>query len=524
MSYLKCSKCKRTAPSVEFGWAGELYGDVFTCTRCGHEFADFETVYVAEDTSIYDDYLKYLCDSVFPDKYPEQTQEQRDRLDHELDVITSKGFSAYFLITWDIMVFAHSNNIPVAPGRGSVMGSMVAYLLDIIELDPLQFDIPFWRFLNHGRDDMPDIDSDFCYRNRHLIIEYVVNKYGEGKVAQIITYGTMMARAVIKDVSRVFHISDKDAAAAVKEIPEEAETSVTIDELIELYPGFRDALSNLRHQDTGKHMSEVIAVIKRLEGLRRHGSAHAGGVIISTEPLVDIVPLYKRGSNSKDDTIKTQYDMVDLNDLGLLKMDLLGLRTMTVLGDIQELVRRDNPDFSWSNISIQDKGALDMIGSGDCTGIFQLEGHGFRAVARKMAPNRFEDIPVLLALYRPGPMEFIDEYIARKDGKREPTVPHPDLEPILLRSYGIIVFQEQVMQIAMKLAGYNATEADKFRKAIGKKKKDLLDAELAKFRERANANNYDSSIVDRLVDSMVTFARYGFNIGHRVSVSLHGDM
>lgn len=451
-----------------------------------------------------------------------QEVEYHRRILHEMDVIKQAGFSEYFLIVWDLLRFCRDAEIPVGPGRGSVCGSLIAYALYITDVDPIEFDIPFERFLHLERVAQPDIDLDLCQARRQEVIQYLVDKYGQENVAQIITYGTMQAKAVVKDVCRVLHVDDHNTGKHGNYsgeklsgmIPEgSGADQVHLEEFIETEDGqkFKAEIEGLTVPFEGRTISPLDTAL-RLEGLRRHGSVHAAGVVIADRPIMEIAPLYRRNQESE---VQIQYDMRDAEKIGLLKLDVLGLRTVTVLGDAEKLIQKENPDFRIKDVPLDDAPAFDLLQRGDTMGVFQLEGDGITAAVKGVKPDRFEDIIAILALYRPGPMEQLGTYIDRKHGEEDVTYLHPSLESILHRTYGLIVYQEQVMGIVRLLADYTPGEADMFRKAIGKKLPELIREEIEKFEQRARDKGMvPDDVIEDIGKQIAYFGRYGFNRGH----------
>ncbi|RIX46332.1 DNA polymerase III subunit alpha [Paenibacillus nanensis] len=425
------------------------------------------------------------------------------RLAYELSVIENMGFSDYFLIVWDFIRFAHERGIRTGPGRGSSAGSLVAYTLRITDVDPLKYKLLFERFLNPERVTMPDIDIDFNDERRDEVIAYVSAKYGEEHVAQIITFGTMAAKAAVRDVGRALNVPFQEVDRAAKLIPNQL--GITLAEALRVSEELREACARQPKTDA------MLKMAIKVEGMPRHASTHAAGVVISQEPLTHYVPL-QTGS----ETIPlTQYSMENLEAIGLLKMDFLGLRTLSILeralGWVKELFRKE---IDFRNISDSDPVTYAMLGRGDTTGIFQLESAGMRRVLRDLKPTTFEDIISVLALFRPGPMEFIPKYIGGKHGTLAVEYPHPTLEPILRDTYGIIVYQEQIMQIASLMAGFSLGEADLLRRAVSKKKREVLDQERAHFVKGSKAQGYSEEEANRVYDMIVRFADYGFPRAH----------
>ncbi len=437
--------------------------------------------------------------------------EYEQRLTDEIAMIQKMRFAGYFLIVWDFIQYARKMGIPVGPGRGSAAGSLVSYSLHITDVDPLQYDLLFERFLNPERVSMPDIDIDFCMRRRGEVIEYVRQKYGQESVAQIITFGTMAAKAVLKDAGRALDMPYGEVDKIAKMIP------VTLN--IELEDALKQTpqLAALRQSD--ERVKELIEVALRLEGLARHASTHAAGVVISPQPLTEIVPLYK----SSKDEITTQYDMNAIERIGLLKMDFLGLTTLTVLDDAVRLVRQNRGvELDLTALGLEDAAVYALFARGDTTGIFQFESHGMRDILKRYQPTRLEDLTALNALYRPGPIQggMIDDFIARKHGKRQVKYDLPELEEILSETWGVILYQEQVMQIANRLAGFSLGDADLLRRAMGKKKPEEMAAQREKFLAGCAARKIAPKKAEKIFDLMAEFAGYGFNKSHSCAYAL----
>ncbi|SPP66414.1 DNA polymerase III subunit alpha [Nitrospira lenta] len=433
------------------------------------------------------------------------------RLREELMVICSMGFAGYFLIVWDIIRFARSRNIPVGPGRGSAAGSLVAYALRITDLDPLVYSLLFERFLNPERVSLPDIDMDFCMDRRGEVINYVVDKYGKDHVAQIITFGTLGAKAAIRDVGRVLEIPYAEADKVAKLIPNQL--NMTLQQALEQEPKLMELVN------TDARIAELMKVAQSLEGLARHASTHAAGVVISEGPLTDHVPLYK-GAN---DEIVTQYTMGDVEKIGLVKFDFLGLKTLTMIHRAEILINETHPDqppLAVEQLPFDDVKTFELLSSGKTTGIFQLESSGMRDLLTGFRPDRFEDIIAIIALYRPGPMDLIPDFIKRKQGKIPITYETPELEPILKDTYGVIVYQEQVMAIANKIAGFSLGQADILRRAMGKKKPEEMEKLRVKFLEGAKNNKIAEKKADKLYELIQKFAGYGFNKSHAAAYAV----
>ena len=456
-------------------------------------------------------YLRHLCELGLRRRYDEQADapEVRARLEHELNIIHTMGFDTYFLIVWDLCMAARKRDIWWNV-RGSAAGSIVAYSLGITIVDPLATGLIFERFLNPGRVSMPDIDLDFPDDRRQELIEYTVRKYGQDQVAQIITFGTLGARAAVRDVGRAMDFPLPEVDRIAKMIPAIPGKPISIPEAIEQVPELRAAA-----KDT--YVRDLLDNAASLEGVARHASTHAAGVIISDKPLVEYCPLHRptKGSADSGIGIVTQWPMEILESIGLLKVDFLGLSTLTVMRRACDIIReRHGVEFDLDNIPLDDPKAFELLAAGDVMGVFQVEGSGFRRVLTEMRPSKYEHIVAVLALYRPGPMEYIPNYIRRMHGEEEVTYRHPKLEPILDETYGIIVFQEQIMRMATDLAGYSASEADLMRKAVAKKKKEELLKHRKLFVEGSVQNGISREIVETIFDDLEAFARYGFPKGH----------
>lgn len=435
----------------------------------------------------------------------------QQRLREELMVICSMGFAGYFLIVWDIIRFARSRGIPVGPGRGSAAGSLAAYALRITDLDPLVYSLLFERFLNPERVSLPDIDMDFCMDRRGEVINYVVEKYGSDHVAQIITFGTLGAKAAIRDVGRVLEMPYAEADKVAKLVPNQL--NITLQQALDTEPRLRELV------ETDTKVKELMTIAQSLEGLARHASTHAAGVVISEEPLTDHVPLYK-GAN---DEIVTQYSMGDVEKVGLVKFDFLGLKTLTMIRRAETLVndcRPNEPLLAIDQLPFDDPRTFALLASGKTTGIFQLESSGMRDLLTGFKPDRFEDIIAIIALYRPGPMDLIPDFIKRKQGKVPITYETPELEPILKDTYGVIVYQEQVMAIANKVAGFSLGQADILRRAMGKKKPEEMEKLRVKFLDGAKHNKIAEKRAEKLYELIHKFAGYGFNKSHAAAYAV----
>ena len=455
-------------------------------------------------------YLNHLCNEGMKRRYPDADEEKKKRLEYELSVIHKMGYVDYFLIVWDYINYAKTHGIAVGPGRGSAAGSIVSYCLGITDIDPIKYSLIFERFLNPERVSMPDIDVDFCYERRQEVIDYVVEKYGKDCVVQIVTFGTMAARAVIKDVGRVLDLPYAMVDNIAKMVPREI--GITIDKAIQENPDLRNAYEN----DAQVH--DLIDKSKRLEGLPRHASMHAAGVLISQKAVDEYVPV----ATVADGAVVAQFVMTTLEELGLLKMDFLGLRTLTVIQDAEKLARKKNPEFSIDNINYEDKNVYDMISTGKCEGIFQLESAGMKNFMKELKPQSIEDLIAGISLYRPGPMDFIPQYIKGKNNPGDITYDCPMLEPILKPTYGCIVYQEQVMQIVRDLAGYSLGRSDLVRRAMSKKKTSVMEKERQNFiygNPEENvpgciSNGIDEKTANKIYDDMIDFAKYAFNKSH----------
>ncbi len=465
--------------------------------------------YPVPDGLTADEFLEQLCRHGFRQRYGMDAPESyKERLSYELSVIKKMKFSDYFLIVWDFMRFAREKGILTGPGRGSAAGSLVAYCLFITDVDPMKHGLLFERFLNPERITMPDIDIDFPDNKRDDIIRYVVNKYGRHHVAQIITFGTLAARAVLRDVGRAFGLNAKEQDYLAKLVP--SRLGITLREAYKESEGLRKYVAE---SPLNKKLFETAC---KLEGLPRHTSIHAAGVVISAEPLVHSVPIQE----GHDDIFLTQYSMEHLEDAGLLKMDFLGLRNLTLIENIIESIyKHTGRKIDIKGIPLDDKKTYQLLSAGETTGVFQLESEGMRSVLKRLKPGRFEDIVAVNALYRPGPMENIPVFIRRKHGLEKVIYPHPALKPILENTYGVIVYQEQIMQIASTMAGFTLGEADLLRRAVGKKQKEILDKEREHFVAGSVKKGYDRKTANEIYDLIVKFANYGFNRSHAVAYS-----
>jgi DNA polymerase-3 subunit alpha len=458
-----------------------------------------------------DRYLRHLAEEGLRRRYPNPAPEVRQRLEHELAVIERTGFAGYFLVVWDFISFAKQRGIPVGPGRGSAAGSLVAYCLGITNIDPLRYGLLFERFLNPERVSLPDMDIDFCYERRGEVIEYVTQKYGKDNVAQIITFGTLGAKAVIRDTGRALGMAYGEVDKIAKMVP--ATLNISLDEAIGQSPPLAEAIRNR------PEVAELVQIARSLEGLTRHASTHAAGVVISSEPLLEQVPLYK-GTKATDE-VTTQYAMGSIEKIGLLKMDFLGLKTLTVISNTLHLIRQTTGEaLSFESFPLDDPQTFQLLGEAKTLGVFQLESSGMKDLLRRLKPGRLEDIIALVALFRPGPMVMIDDFIARRHGRVKVTAEHPLMAEILKDTYGIMVYQEQVMRIAGELAGFSMGEADILRKAMGKKDPELMDKMRAKFLGGARARGIPERTAERIFALMAQFAGYGFNKSHAAAYAL----
>lgn len=464
-----------------------------------------------------EEYLREICYQGFQEKYPEPKAEWKERLEYELSTIENMGYVDYFLIVWDFIKYAKDNGIIVGPGRGSAAGSMVSYCLSITTIDPLKYDLIFERFLNPERVSMPDIDIDFCYERRQEVIDYVIRKYGEANVAQIITFGTLAARAAIKDVGRALAMPYGDVDRISKMIP--TELGITIEKALKMNPDLRKAYEE--EEDTKRLIDTSI----RLEGLPRHSSTHAAGVVICREPVMEYVPL-----SANDGQVNTQYTMTLLEELGLLKMDFLGLRTLTVIQSaVQEIERIHGVKLDMDHLPENDPAVYDMICQGKTEGVFQLESGGMKQFMKELQPRCLEDMIAGIALYRPGPMDFIPKYIKGKNAGGNVQYTHPKLEPILENTYGCIVYQEQVMQIVRDLAGYSLGRSDLVRRAMSKKKASVMAEERKNFVYGDGKdvpgcvkNGIPAEAAEKIFDEMTDFAKYAFNKSHAACYAVVG--
>lgn len=463
------------------------------------------------------EYLNKLCFDGLAERYSGNMEELEERLNYELSVIKNMGYVDYFLIVWDFIRYARDHDIIVGPGRGSAAGSLVSYTLGITKLDPIKYNLLFERFLNPERVSMPDIDVDFCFERRQEVIDYVVEKYGKDRVVQIVTFGTMAARGVIRDVGRVMDLPYAQCDLIAKMIP--TELNITIDKAMKMNPELRNLYES---DDTVK---KLIDMSKRLEGLPRHTSMHAAGVVISQKPVVEYVPL----SRASDGSLVTQFTMTTLEELGLLKMDFLGLRTLTVIQNAAKLVERDKGiALDMDKIDYDDKKVYAMLGAGKTEGVFQLESGGMTSFMKELKPGNLEDVIAGISLYRPGPMDFIPQYIRGKNNPDSITYDCPELEPILDATYGCIVYQEQVMQIVRNLGGYTLGRSDMVRRAMSKKKAAVMEKERKNFvygNEEEGVpgcinRGISEKVANKIFDDMTDFAKYAFNKSHAAAYAV----
>ncbi|MDR0629574.1 MAG: DNA polymerase III subunit alpha [Treponema sp.] len=457
------------------------------------------------------EYLRHLTREGLVTRYPGRVEDVRERAEYELDIIIKMGFTGYFLIVADFINWAKEHDIPVGPGRGSGAGSIVAYALKITDIDPLKYNLLFERFLNPERISMPDFDVDFCNQRREEVIAYVTKKYGQERVGQIITFGTLKAKAVLKDVARALGFSLEESNSITKLIPEDPK--MTLKKALEEEPKLRELAQDPKYQ-------ELFAVAQKLEGKNRHSSIHAAGIVIGKTDLTDYVPLYW---DPKTKAVASQYTMDLIENQGLVKMDFLGLKTLDLIKNTVDLVRRRSgsyTNFTMDAISETDEATYKMLGEGKSSGVFQFESPGMQKILKQAQPNKIEDLIALNALYRPGPMDYIPQFIESKWGRKAIEYPDPCLEDILKETYGVIVYQEQVMQVAQRIAGYSLGQADILRRAMGKKKKEVMVKEKEQFIAGAKAKGFKEKDADRIFEILIPFAGYGFNKSHAAAYSV----
>jgi DNA polymerase III subunit alpha len=498
--YLKSEDEMKTALE---GWSGALETAEKLASRCSWELSFGEMIlpeYAESEDAVL--LLRQWCHKGVYERYGTPDRDVWERLEHELSVIESMQFADYFLIVADFMQFAHKEGITTGPGRGSAAGSLVAYVLRITDVDPLAYELLFERFLNPERVTMPDIDIDFADADRDKVIHYVADRYGSEHVAQIVTFGTFAAKAAVRDTGKALGVDSYELDRMAKLIPSRPGTKISDAEKNSAFTSFIEKKEELQ---------EVVRCAKMIEGLPRHSSVHAAGIVISRDPLPEIVPLQQ----GNDGMLLTQYPMGDLEKLGLLKMDFLGLRNLTLIDKITKLA-----GIRAEDIPEEDHRVFELLGRGDTSGIFQLESQGMQKVLKQLQPTAFEDIVAVNALYRPGPMEFIPDYIARKHGRKTVEYAHPVLEPILKQTHGVMIYQEQIMQTAAAMAGFSLGEADILRRAVSKKKRTDLENGRIQFVNGAVGRGYGREEAEKVYDQIVSFADYGFNRSHAVAYSM----
>lgn len=491
-----------------------LANTVRIAERC-HVDLDFSQMhlpyYQVPEGHTLDSYLEHLCTEKARQRYGEITPPVQERLTYELEVIRGMGYSGYFLIVWDFVNYAREQGILVGPGRGSAAGSIVSYVLGITNIDPLKYQLLFERFLNPERVSMPDIDIDFCFERRGEVIDYVISKYGVDKVSQIITFGTMAARAAVRDVGRALNLSYGEVDRVAKLIP--GELGMTIDKALQMSPDLKQLY------DQEPRIKQLIDTANALEGMPRHASTHAAGVVIAKEPLTHYLPLYR----TSDGVVTTQFAKETVEEIGLLKMDLLGLRTLTVIRDaLNNVLKTTGQQIDIDHLPEDDVATFELLSRGEGIGVFQVESSGLRAIMKDLKPSSIDDITALVALYRPGPLGsgMVDDFIKGKHGGAGAKTLHPILEPILRDTYGVILYQEQVMRIASDLAGFSLGEADLLRRAMGKKKPEVIAGLRSQFVEGAVKNGVDAKIAGQVFDLMEYFAGYGFNKSHSAAYAV----
>ncbi len=455
------------------------------------------------------EYIALLCEQGLRKRFPEPDETIRERLEYELNMIEQMGYISYFLIVWDFVRFAREQDISVGPGRGSAASSLVSYLLGITNIDPIKYNLVFERFLNPERVSMPDIDIDFCPEQRDDVIDYVVQKYGKSCVAQIVTFGTMAARAVLRDVGRALNIPHSMVDKLAKLVP--SQLGINLRDSLQQSPDLNSAY------EESADIRRMVDIAMALEGMPRHASTHAAGVVITEQPLWNYVPLRRMG----DGSIVTQFPMGILEDMGLLKMDFLGLRTLTVIDETVSIIRKvADEDFCLEEIAMDDDETLALIGRGDTNGVFQLESEGMRDLLRELVPSGFEDVVAAVALYRPGPMENIPTFVHNRHNPEDIVYLHPDLEPILKDTYGIMVYQEQVMKVASTIAGFSLGQSDILRRAMGKKDSEVLESMKESFVEGSQQKGHSEELALKLFGFIEKFAAYGFNRAHTAPYAL----
>ena len=496
-------------------YPGAIENTLKIADQCNVEFVTDQVhlpKFECPDNMNAEEFLNKLVWEGIHERYDTITDTLKDRVNFELDIINRMQYPIYFLIIWDFLDFCTRQQIPVGPGRGSAAGSIVAYALDITKIDPMPYNLLFERFLNPERVSMPDIDLDFCIKRRGEVIQYIVDKYGEEHVAMISTFGTMQARAVVRDVGRVLDVPLSEVDHIAKLIPAAPGKYTSIPDALEQVPELK------RLYDTRAEYKQLLDLGIRLEGFSRHNSTHAAGVVISRDPLSQGVPLIKN-----DGQVATQYTMVDLENIGLLKMDILGLRNLTVMYDaVAHIQHTTGNTIDLDGLELNDEATYKILCEGNTIGIFQLESTGMRQLIKDLQPNCFEDIIALLALYRPGPLGsgMVGDFISNKSGKTEIQYDLPELEPILKDTYGMIVYQEQVMQIASTVGGFSLGQADMLRRAMGKKEKDVMDKMKDEFLAGAKQQDLPVKTADKIFELCYKFAEYGFNKSHSAAYAL----
>ena len=478
------------------------------------------------------DYLRHLTYEGLKKRYPVITEEIRQRVEYELNTIIDMKFPGYFLVVADFINWSKDHGIPVGPGRGSGAGSIVAYCMKITDIDPLKYDLLFERFLNKDRVSQPDFDVDFANEGRQQVIDYVTKKYGEEKVGQIITFGTLKAKAVIKDVARVLEIPFAESNEIVKLIPDKPHKKASLASMLGEVEKFRQdpELSKIPElvgipelmalRDKGGVYERLFKESKYLENMNRHSSLHAAGIVIGEKELSEYVPLFKGTKDDKANSVATQYTMDKIENCGLVKMDFLGLKTLDVIKHCEELIRKRIPDFDAGAIPMDDRKTYQMLSAGKSTAVFQFESPGMQKVLKEAKPTCIEDLIALNALFRPGPMDNIPKFCSCKNGREKITYPHPDLEPVLSNTYGVIVYQEQVMKVAQIIGGFSLGNADILRRNMSKKKVDKLLAQEKEFLEGAQRKGYDVDLAKKIFDDLIPFSRYGFNKSHAAAYSV----
>lgn len=492
---------------------GALRNTIEITEKCNLEL-DFSRTYLPQfkvpEGKTREEFLRTLCYSGLERRYGKVSENITKRVEYELDIMTKSGYISYFLIAWDFVSYAKAQGIPVGPGRGSAAGSVVSYSLGITDIDPLKYDLLFERFLNPERVSLPDIDIDFCYERRGEVIEYVISKYSKDNVAQIITFGTMMAKGVIRDVGRVMGMPYAEVDKIAKLVP--TDLNITIKQALEVEPELRELYK------TNPQIAQLIDTSMDLEGLTRHASTHAAGVVISEDKLIDHIPLFRQAEQ-----ITTGYPMTSLEKIGLLKMDFLGLRTLTVINETLKIIKRTRDlEIEIEKIPLDDSNTFDLLRRAESIGVFQLESSGMRDLLRKLKPEKFEDLIAVLALFRPGPIGsgMVDDFIARKNKRIDIKYDHASLEPILRDTYGIIVYQEQVMRIVSSIAGFSLARADNLRRAISKKTPEIMTGARKDFIDGCVKNGIEGKIAEKIFNQIEYFAGYGFNKSHSAAYAM----